>query len=107
MRHETPFFTVLKNRFKCNKTWMMRFRIVIRRRRTRSVTILPIDWERMTNWLSDMEECLPEGVYLQVCDLTKQLHSAQTLHEQRDLQQELRYRNEDQWAFAKRNSLCC
>ena len=78
-----------------------------RRRRAKSVTVLPIDWERMTIWLSDMEDCLPEGVYLQVCDLTKQLHSAQTLHDQRYLIDELIRSNDGQWMFAKRNSLCC
>lgn len=86
---------------------MLRLRFLMRRRRVKSVTILPIDWERMTNWLSEMEDCLPEGVYLQVCDLTKQLHSAQTLHDQRCLIDELVRSNEEQWVYAKRNSLCC
>lgn len=86
---------------------MLRLRFLMRRRRVKSVTILPIDWEQITNWLSEMEDCLPEGVYLQVCDLTKQLHSAQTLHDQRFLIDELVRSNEEQWVYAKRNSLCC
>jgi hypothetical protein len=99
-------FLRLKFRIVCNKTSTMRIPFFVRRpRRTTSVT--PIDWERVTNWLSDMEECLPEGVYLQVCDLAKRLHSAQTSHEQHDLMQELMCHNEDQWAFATKNLLCC
>lgn len=86
---------------------MLRLRFLVRRRRVRRVTILPIDWDHITNWLSDMEDCLSEGVYLQVCALTKQLHSADTAHEQQYLIEELVRSNEEQWVYAKRNSLCC
>ena len=85
---------------------MLRLRFLLRLRRRRRVAVVPIDWKRMTNWLSDMEDCLPEGVYLQVCDLTKQPHSAQTLHDQRYLIDELVRSNEEQWVYAKRDSLC-
>ncbi len=86
---------------------MLRLRFLLRLRRRRRVAVVPIDWERLTNWLSDMEDCLPEGVYLQVCELAKRLYFAQTSHEQHDLIQELRCHNEEQWGFVTRNSLCC
>lgn len=70
-------------------------------------THMNIDWVRMTNWLTDMEECLPEGGYLYVCDVMKQLYSAQTLDEQRFLIGELRRCDDRQWMLAARNSLCC
>ncbi len=68
---------------------------------------MKIDWVRMTNWLMDMGECLPEGRYLHVCDVMKQLYSAQTLDEQRLLIDELKRSENRQWMFAARNSLCC
>jgi len=90
-----------------SKTLMMRLWFPRRRRRVKNVAVLPIDWERLTNWLSDMEDCLPEGVYLQVCDLAKQLHAAQDVCDQRLLIDELMRSNDRQWVFATQNLLCC
>jgi hypothetical protein len=72
-----------------------------------TATVIPIDWVRLTNWLTDMEECLPEGMYLYVCDVMKQLYSAQTLEEQRFFIDELKRSGDWQWMFAARNLLCC
>lgn len=73
------------------------------RRRHRRVnpyaSLLQLDWPRLTEWLTDMEERVPDGIYLDICTLLKRLHSAHTLEEQRTYLHELQVLEGMQWSF--------
>lgn len=80
----------------------------MRMRRTKRIHSILINWERVVDWLVDMEDVLPEGQYLHVCGLIKKLHSsANTTDEQRRILDELKRSEHEQWELANRNPLTC
>jgi hypothetical protein len=53
------------------------------KKRPQKETMYILDWTSMTNWLTDVEEYMPEGDYLIICTIMKHLHHATTPKEQK------------------------
>ena len=61
---------------------------------------LRLDWTRLTECLTDIEECIPDGIYLTICTLLKHIYPADTLEEQRSYLRELQVLLESmQWSY--------
>lgn len=78
---------------------VVRFLLRRHRRVNPKASLLQLDWSRLTEWLTDMEDRVPDGIYLDICTLLKRLYSAHTLEEQRSCLHELQVLEGTQWSF--------
>ena len=78
---------------------IVRFLLRRHRRVNPTASLLQLNWSRFSEWLTDMEERVPDGVYLDMCTLLKRLYSAHTREEQRSYLHELEVLEATQWSF--------
>lgn len=78
---------------------IVRFLLRRHRRANPKASLLQLNWTRLSEWLTDMEGRVPDGVYLDICTILKRLYSAHTPEEQRSYLHELRELEGTQWTF--------
>lgn len=78
-----------------------------RRVNTEATPPMRLDWMRLSEWLTEMEERVPDGVYLEICTLLKHLYSANTLEAQRFYIREIWAFDGTQWSYHLQDPLAC